>query len=169
MMLMLRRSLLMTTLACCILSCIGCSIDGDLGTRDIKKPPDPPRPLYERLGDGEGISKLVDDWAPRLLNNRRLNFTRAGTPREWQPTPANVDRVKQMLALLISQATGGPEPYTGRDMKSVHQGMKISGYEFDLMKRELKESLKKLKVKDEDQRDLLKVIERWRMDIVEVP
>jgi hemoglobin len=148
---------------------LGCWSDGQEGERPVEKPKHPPKPLYERLGREKGIRKIVDDFAPRALANPRINFTRKGTPAEWKPTDESIAHIKEMMFLQIGEASGGPQRYTGRDMKSVHQGMRISGYEFDLLKRELKESLKHLKVKDEDQRDLFKIIESVRKDIVEVP
>ena len=54
-------------------------------------------------------------------------------------------------------------------MKSIHQGMQISGGEFDAMKKDLKESLKMLKVGEKEQNELLKIVESVRKDIVEVP
>ena len=73
------------------------------------------------------------------------------------------------MVQLISAASGGPQKYEGRDMKSVHQGMQISGGEFDAMKKNLRDVLLALKVGEKEQNELFKVIESVRKDIVEVP
>src|SRR6185503_18295755 len=126
----------------------GCWNDPDAGTRPIEVAKEPEKPLYERLGGEKGIAKIVDEWMGRSLNN---------------------PRVKEGLVQFICEATGGPVKYEGRDMKSVHQGMAISGGEFDAMKKDLKETLKMMKVGEKEQKELFKIIESVRKDIVEVP
>jgi hemoglobin len=152
------------------LGSIGCWSDsGNLGTQPVAKVEGPPKPLYQRLGGEQGIRKVVDDFVPRAAASRRVNFWREGTGRQFARDEQAVDHLKQMLVQFIARATGGPQPYTGRDMKSVHQGMRITGGEFDALLKELKASLKRLKVGDQEQKDLFKVLEGVRKDIVEVP
>ena len=42
----------------------------------------------------------------------------------------NVAHLKKELIEFISAATGGPHKYTGKSMKEVHKGMKITADEF---------------------------------------
>ena len=70
---------------------------------------------------------------------------------------------------FLCAASGGPQKYQGRDMKSVHQGMRISGGEFDAMKKDLKDTLMGMKVSEKEQSELFKVIESVRREIVELP
>jgi hemoglobin len=147
----------------------GCWFDPDAGTRPITPPKEPEKPLYDRLGAEKGIQKIVDEWIARSLNDPRVNFIRRGTDKRFTPADSNVLRVKMGFVQMISAASGGSVKYEGRDMKSVHAGMKISGGEFDAMKKDLKETLKFLKVGEKEQNELFKVIESVRKDIVEVP
>src|SRR5207248_6444897 len=82
--------------------------------------------LYERLGGEPAITAVVDDFVGRAAADPKVNFTRKGTAMEWQATPENVSRVKVRLVQFISKTAGGPQKYEGRDMKSVHQAMKIT-------------------------------------------
>ena len=145
----------------------GCWFDPDAGSRPIVK--EPQRPLYERLGGEKGITKIIDDWIGRSLNDPPVNFARKGMDVRWTPADSNVARVKMEFVHFISAASGGPQKYEGRDMKSVHQAMQISGGEFDAMKKDLKETLKTMKVGEKEQNELFKIIESVRRDIVEVP
>jgi len=147
----------------------GCWFDPGDGTRPIAQSKEPEKALYERLGGDKGIVRIVDEWVARSLNDRRLNFIRKGTSAQWVPADSNIVKLKAGLAQFLSMASGGPQKYEGRDMKSLHQGMQISGGEFDAMKKDLKETLKMLKVGEKEQKELLKVIESVRKDIVEVP
>ena len=147
----------------------GCWNDPDAGTRPIEVAKEPEKPLYERLGGEKGIAKIVDEWMGRSLNNPRVNFARRGTENRWTPADSNIARVKEGLVQFISEASRGPVKYERREMKSAHQGMAISGGEFDAMKKDLKETLKMMKVGEKEQKELFKIIESVRKDIVEVP
>jgi hemoglobin len=130
-------------------------------------PPAKDKTLYERLGGAAGVRAVVDDFVARAAANPAVNFTRKGTPAEWKATPENVDKLKKALVDFIGSATGGPQKYTGKDMKSLHAGMKITQAEFDAAAADLKASLDKAKVPAKEQRELLKVVAGTAPDIVE--
>ena len=92
--------------------------------------------LYERLGGKEAITAVVDDFVGRVAADKRINGFFA---------KANVPRLKMMLVDQICEATGGPCKYTGRDMKSTHQGMGITNADFDALVGDLVASLDKSK------------------------
>src|SRR5881628_904259 len=146
------------------LTLAGCWFDSADGARPISPPKEPVRSLYERLGGENRIAKIVDEWISRSLNDPRVNFIRRGTDMPWRPADSNVAQVKRGFTEFFCAARGGRQKYEGRDMKSVHMGMKISGGEFDAMKKDLKETLKMLKVGDKEQNELFKVIESVRKD-----
>jgi hemoglobin len=147
----------------------GCWSDEGLGERPLTPVKAPERSLYERLGKEEGIARIVDEWMAQSVTDPRVNFVHKGTDVRWTPTEANLTRLKTGMVKFLCERTGGPLRYDGRDMKSVHQGMQISGGEFDAMKKDLKDTLKLLKVKEKEQNELFKVVESVRRDIVEVP
>ncbi|HVV00596.1 MAG TPA: group 1 truncated hemoglobin [Verrucomicrobiae bacterium] len=132
--------------------------------------------LYERLGGEDGISRIVDDFTPRLLADPRVNWDRKGVPRgglfhhgksvTWNPTPQNVATLKSHMVQFLSLATGGPSKYQGGEMKGVHSGMHISNPEFDAAVGDIKASLDKLKVPNEEQKEFLAIVESTRPQIV---
>jgi hemoglobin len=114
--------------------------------------------LYERLGGKDAIVAVVDDFVARVAGDARINGFFAH---------ANIPRLKQMLVDQICQASGGPCTYTGRDMKSSHAGMGISGADFDAMLADLAASLDKFKVGDREKSELLGALAPLKKEIVE--
>ncbi len=93
--------------------------------------------LYDKFG-GEGtIKAVVEEFYKRVTGDPTL-----------QPFFANTDmaNLKRHQALFISQALGGPKQYSGRDMKSAHQGMGITGEQFDRVVGHLSDTLRSLGV-----------------------
>lgn len=123
--------------------------------------------LWDRLGGEPGVSALVEDFVTRTLANPRVNFTRRGTGREWEANPETVLRLKRSIVQFLSAATGGPFRYQGKDLKPLHQGMKITEAEFNEMVNDLKASLERLKVATREQEGLLKVVSSVKGDVVE--
>lgn len=125
--------------------------------------------LFQRLGGEQAIQAVVDDLLSRAARNPKVNFTRKGTPAEWQPFPDSVAALNKHMVEMISAATGGPAKYAGRDMKTAHKGMAITDAEFDALAGDLKATLDHFKVPLTEQGELLKIVESTRKDIVEKP
>lgn len=113
--------------------------------------------LYERLGKKEAITAVVDDFVARVAADSRINGKFAN---------ANIPRLKQMLVDQVCEASGGPCKYTGRDMKSAHAGMAITGAQFDALVGDLVATLNKFKVPAREQGELLSVLGPMKKDIV---
>jgi hemoglobin len=64
--------------------------------------------LDERLGGGGAISAVVEDFVARCAADDRTNGKFART---------DIPRLKKMLVDQVTQPTGGPATYSGRDMK----------------------------------------------------
>lgn len=116
--------------------------------------------LYDRLGGKPAITAVVDDFVGRVAADTRINGKFAN---------ADLPRLKMMLVDQICQASGGPCTYTGRDMKTAHAGMGISGAEFEALVRDLVATLNKFKVPDREKNDLLAALGPMKQDIVERP
>ena len=114
--------------------------------------------LYERLGGKKAITAVVDDFVGRVAADKRINGFFAG---------ANVPRLKMTLVDQICEATGGPCKYTGRDMKSTHQGMGITNADFDALVGDLVASLDKFKVGQREKQELLAALSPMRKNIVQ--
>lgn len=133
-----------------------------------KSPKQSQKSLYDRLGGEAAINAVVDDFVNRAANNPKVNFTRKGvTAKEWNPTPENVAHLKKMLVQFIASATGGPQKYQGKDMKSSHAGMMITNTEFDALAADLTASLNKFNVPSREQAELMKIVGSTRSLIVE--
>jgi hemoglobin len=133
------------------------------------------RPLYERLGGAETITALVDDMTERVIADPRVNFERRGVKtswigtkvKPWEATPAQVDQFKRHMVEFLTLAAGGPAEYTGREMREVHRGMRITNNEFDAMIGDIKTSMDRLGIATREKRDLLAIIETTRKQVVE--
>lgn len=114
--------------------------------------------LYERLGKKEAITAVVDDFVANLAADTRINSFFAKT---------DVPKLKRLLVEQICQATGGPCTYTGRDMRTVHNGMNITGPQFDALVQDLVKSLDKFKVPAREKNELLGALGGMKPEIVD--
>jgi hemoglobin len=113
--------------------------------------------LYDRLGKQDAITAVVDDFVANVAADTRINAAFAN---------ADIPHLKKMLVEQICAASGGPCKYTGKDMKTAHQGMNIKGADFDALVEDLKKSLDKFKVGAKEQSDLLGALGPMKPDIV---
>src|SRR5688500_18981161 len=124
-----------------------------------KKPPADERTLYDRIGGEPTIVAIVDDLMARAAADPKVNFTRTGTARPWQPTPENLARLRQRLIQCLGTATGGPQRYEGEDLRPAHRGMNITRGEFDAFVGDVRASIEKAGVKEKERKELLAIIE----------
>lgn len=133
--------------------------------------------LYERLGGDVGLNALMDDFINRVIQDPTVNWERKGVQRggfsinrnrtvEWAATPENKATLKKHLVQFIALKTGGPVKYEGKEMKSAHEHMRITNIEFDASVGDLKQSLDKLQIATQEQKELLQIIESTREQIV---
>jgi hemoglobin len=116
--------------------------------------------LYERLGGRHPIALVVDDFVTNVVADNRIN------DRFKALSPADVNRVKSNLSDQICQASGGPCSYVGRDMKTVHKGMKITEAEWNATVEALVKALDKHKVPAKEKGELLALLGPMKTDIV---
>jgi hemoglobin len=118
--------------------------------------------LYERLGGEPAITAVVDDFVGRAAADPKVDFTRGG-----KYDKLDVPKLKKQLVNLVGQLTGGPQKYTGKDMKTVHKGMKITPEQFDALAADLVASLDKFKVPAKEKGELLTIVGSTKTDMVE--
>ena len=75
------------------------------------------RSLYERLGGNAAITAVVENFRDRVAGDDRINGKFA---------KSDLARLTKMLIDQVSEATGGPNRYTGRSMKDAHAGMAVT-------------------------------------------
>ncbi len=119
--------------------------------------------LYERLGGVYSIATVVDDFIDRLFVNDILNANpRIKEARERVPKAG----LKFRVTALVCQVTGGPEQYTGRNMKDAHAHLNITEKEWQAMVSDFKKTLAKFNVPAKEQGELIAIVESTKKDIV---
>ena len=119
--------------------------------------------LYERMGGYNAISAAVDDLMARMEKDGHLAKYFVGHGNDSKL------RLRQLQVEMICKATGGPCTYLGRDMKTVHKGMGINGVDWQAMITHLIGVLDSFKVQDSEQKEVLKLLNSVKKDIVEMP
>jgi hemoglobin len=114
--------------------------------------------LYDRLGGKPAITAVVDQFVTNVAGDKRINAFFAN---------ADIPHLKMELVDQICQASGGPCTYTGRDMKTAHQGMGIKDADFNALVEDLVAALDKFKVPEKEKGELLGVLGPLKKDIVE--
>ena len=117
--------------------------------------------LYARLGGFDGISALVDDFAPRLATDPGMARLFGGHGRDSQL------RQRQLAILYICEKAGGPCTYIGRPMKSTHTGLGITESDWETSMKHLAVSLDKLKITGKEREELMGLVDALKKDIVE--
>ena len=117
--------------------------------------------LYERLGGYDGITAFANDLLPRLRADPQLG-------RFWQNRGDDgIAREKQLLIDFLCSSAGGPMYYTGRDMKTSHQGMKISETDWSIFLRHAGATMEALRVPKQECDEVVAFVLSLKEDIVE--
>jgi hemoglobin len=146
---------------------VGCKKDEQDHMKSSEKTSMSAKPLWDRLGGQKAVEAVVDDFVVRAANDtKNVNFTRAGHPNQWDPSPANMQKFKTRLVEFISLASGGPLKYKGKDMTSAHTGMEITSAEFQALANHLSASLDKFKVPAKEKNELLTAVAGTKDQIV---
>ena len=119
-----------------------------------------PDTLYKRLGGYDAIAAVVDNFVPRLVKDPMLG-------KYFVHSQDTLTHIRQLAVDMICAATGGPCVYIGRDMKTAHKGLGITGAEWDASVKHLVATLDQFKVPAREKDELLKVVSTLRADIVE--
>lgn len=117
--------------------------------------------LYERLGGYNAIAAVVDDFIGRLVSDKRFERFFVGHSKDSQK------RIRQHIVDQLCAAAGGPCIYTGRDMRTTHEGLGISEDDWKAAVDHLIASLDKFKVPKREKDDLLAAVSKFKNDIVE--
>jgi hemoglobin len=133
----------------------------------LAAPQDKPAPakktLYQRMGGYDNLAGIVGDFLKQLGEDHA--FDRFGQGRGKN----SLERAKQLIVDQVCWLTDGPCAYIGRDMKTAHEGLKITQAEWESAGKHMKASLDKMKVAEPEQTEFLAIIEKLRPDIVEPP
>ena len=117
--------------------------------------------LYQRLGGYDAIAAVVDDFVGRLVTDQQFARFFAGHSTDSKK------RIRQHILDQFCAAAGGPCVYTGRAMKTSHEGLGITEAEWDAAGKHLAATLDKFKVPEAEKKDLLAFVGSLKNDIVE--
>ena len=120
--------------------------------------------LFERLGGSQGIAELVDEVASRHLDNPVIN----ARFRPYLEQPQKLQDLKTHLGRFLELGSGGPQRYTGRDMKSAHKGMNISPAEYMAATDDIVNAMVKVGIDEQARKDVLAIVWSLKGDIIQV-
>jgi len=117
--------------------------------------------LYKRLGGYDALAAVTDDFIKGLATDPKISRFFIGASDNSKA------RIRQLVLDQLCAATGGPCVYIGRDMKTVHKGLHITEEDWNISVKILMDTLKKFKVKEREQRDVVDALSKLKADIVE--
>ncbi len=120
----------------------------------------PTTSLYERLGGLPAISAVVDDFIARLKQDPVVKD---------RFEAVNAPRFRAKLIEQVGELSGGPQKYTGIEMRTLHTGMDITTEEFNAVVGDLTASLNAFKVPEREQTELLNGLAKLEDQIVAAP
>ena len=116
--------------------------------------------LYERLGGQDAISAVVDELFARKVEDKQLGRFFVGHSADSRR------RIKQDVVNFLSAATGGPQSYTGTDMKTVHTGLNMTESDWQIAVQLIVEVLAKFYVPQKEKEEVFIAISSLKEDIV---
>jgi len=125
--------------------------------------PYPDDAVYRGLGGKDGIQRIVDTFFTIVLDDPRIRETFDG---------ADIEQSKLRLAEQFCELAGGPCRFTGkyknRDMKSVHEDLKLNDLHFNALAEDLQIALERHAVATSVSNKLVAKLAPMRRDIVTV-
>jgi len=117
--------------------------------------------LYQRLGGYDAITAATDDLLARLMGDPHLGAYWKGASTD------NQRRARQLIVDFMTEAAGGPAWYTGRDMKTSHQGMGIEAADWNIFMHHAAATLDHFGVGAREKDEVLTFFTSLRPDVVE--
>lgn len=134
----------------------GFSEEEDQEASDAKE-----KTLYQRLGGYDAVAAVVGELFARMIPNEQLGKYFIGLSDDSKK------RVQQLTVDFVCSATGGPCIYTGRDMKTSHDGLGITDSDWDVTVNILVGILDEFKVPEAEKKELLGTLSGLKPSIVQ--
>ena len=116
--------------------------------------------LYERLGGASAVDTAVDLFYRKVLADPRIN-------RFFETVDMDQQRAKQKA--FLNMAFGGPNSYTGKDMREGHKHLVAKGLNdshVDAVLEDLGATLTELDVTDADVKEVAALANSVRSDVL---
>ena len=118
--------------------------------------------LYERLGEFNGITKLVDD----VVDIHMINPSVSPRFLPLKEKPEQLAMIKNHTVNFFCAGSGGPQTYGGRDMVSTHKGMNISEQEFLAVVDDIMAAMDKNNLGEEEKKDVLAILYSLKEQVI---
>ena len=96
--------------------------------------------LYAKIGGKAAVGAAVDLFYTKVLADERVNHFFEDV---------NMKRQHNKQKAFIAAALGGPQPWTGKDMRKAHASLDLEEAHFNAIAEHLQKTLEELKVKKE--------------------
>ena len=113
--------------------------------------------LFDDLGQGSGVARIVDDAFAAWQADPRISGTFENT---------NPERIKRMLKEQFCQLTGGGCLYHGRSMREAHEALHLDNRQFNALVEGLQHAMDDQDVPFRIQNRLLALLAPMQRDVV---
>lgn len=115
--------------------------------------------VYERIGGSVAVDAAVELFYRKVLADDRINEFFDSVDMD-----AQINKQKGFLTMVF----GGPNAYTGKDMREAHKHMKLKEEHFNAVAENLVETLKELEVADSDIGEIVEIALSVKDDVLNV-
>jgi len=136
---------------------LGLTLACALGLAQAQAPATPDDSLFRALGGLPVIERVVQDFMDNMLADARIRHTFDNS---------NVKRVREKLVEQFCQLSGGGCIYTGDPMREVHQGLKLSNADFNVLVEDLQLAMDKNGIPSRTQNRLLALLAPMQRETV---
>ena len=119
------------------------------------------RSLYERLGGYDVLAGITDDFLARVQTDTKIGHFWSGQSDDTRRSE------RQLIVDFLVQASGGPANYTGREMRTSHQGLGINKDDYDVMMVHCIATMEKFNIAATEQADVCSFMESLRDGILQ--
>ncbi len=123
----------------------------------FKKKEKTPMSLYEKLGGAGAIDAAVDIFYRKVLTDDRISHF-------FDTVDMDSQHVKQKA--FLTMAFGGPNNYTGQDMRNAHKHMNLTEEHFNAVAENLVSTLKELNVGEDDINEVVTIALSVKDDVL---
>jgi hemoglobin len=120
--------------------------------------------LYERLGEKQGIRRLVDDIVAAHMENPKIQSRFL----PYREQPEHLATVKKHLRQFLAAGSGGPDHYAGESMPEAHRGMNISEAEYMAATDDIMGVLEDHGMSERTRKDVLAIVYSLKEEILHV-
>ena len=113
--------------------------------------------LFNDLGGSAGIRRVVADLVPALQADTRISATFDGV---------DLERLAAKLEEQFCEVAGGPCKYSGKDMATIHEDLKVNRAQFNALVEDLQEAMRRNDVPSRTQNRLLARLAPMHREVV---